>query len=169
MTAPIDPELLAEAVAMRAAGYTVPVISKKTGISQTTLNRKLREVKRGSAKQELIERYKKELIDSLSSSDSVKAHVASLIHDDLALTQLLREKAGETIEAIDTKNPALAARALAACATTLKVSSDTVRGHFRDGKPPIDPPPKPRSAEDLELDKASNAYLMNVLREAFPI
>lgn len=168
MTAPIDPELLAEAVAMRAAGYTVSVISRKTGVSQTTLNRKLRDVARGSAKKELIERFKKDLTDSLSSSDSVKAHIASLIQDDIALTQLLREKAGETIEAIDTRNPALAARALAACATTLKVSSDTVRGHFRDGKPPIEAPPKPRSPEEEELDKGFHAYLTDVLRQSFP-
>lgn len=165
MTAPIDPELLAEAVAMRAAGYTVAVISKATGIDRSTLKRALSDVKLGSAKKERVEHFENDLIDSFANVERVKTRIASLIQEDVTLAQAIREKVCETLESIDTKNSQLAARSLAACATAVKVSSDTVRNHFRDGKPPIEPPPRSRTAEEMmEFDRKFNEQIDEVLK-----
>lgn len=122
------PDQGAQAVILREAGYTLPAIAERLGISLSTVQRLLKKHKAvvGAATQALIEKARDEMLTSAYSLDSVQKTAASLVLDDLALSQKIRQKLFSALDYLDPSNP-IAFRSLAASATTLKLTQDVGR------------------------------------------
>lgn len=145
------PDVLAEALSMRAAGYTTIAISQKLGISARTLARHFAKhgTTKGSALPEVIEASRSELLALITSDDRIRQEVAQHLHDDLAHVKALRETLHATLSKIDEKPPttldevALAMRALVAYSTALRNTSDVWRHGLRLDKRTDDDKPLP--------------------------
>jgi transposase len=126
------PDQKAQIVTLRAAGYSISSIADRVSVSVSTVKRISHSTSKGSINQELMDEATKELIDTLSDS-TVKSHLASLVQDDLALSQRIRSAMFTTLEQIEKHKPSDACeagqimRALSSAATTLKLTSDTLR------------------------------------------
>ncbi|HBP0077217.1 helix-turn-helix domain-containing protein [Pseudomonas aeruginosa] len=122
------PDQGAQAVILREAGYTLPAIAERLGISLSTVQRLLKKHKAvaGATTQALIEKAREEMLASAFSLDSVQQTAASLVLDDLAIGQQIRRKLSSALEELDSSNP-IVFRALAASATTLKLTQDVGR------------------------------------------
>lgn len=126
------PAQLAEALAMRAAGYSVLAISQRLGISTRTLHRHFNKhgTAKGAVQAELIEVARQEMVGKLTSIDELKVEAARLIADNLAHARHLREimmTATEQMKAASLKDAVLVMRAAAAYATATKLTSDMLR------------------------------------------
>lgn len=131
-----SPDRIAEAVSLRAAGYTVTAISERTGISVRSLNRIFQKhgAKKGAVRDELIETAKRSLIEAVTSNDRIREEAARIVMDDLAHARLLRERmavATEHFNATNLEEAALLMRAAAAYSTALKNTSDMLRHSLR--------------------------------------
>ena len=131
-----SPEVIAQAVSLRAAGYTVAAISERTGISIRTLNRLFARhgTKKGAARDELIETAKRNLIEGVTSNERIKEEAARIVADDLAHARLLRMRiavASEHLTATNLEEAALLMRAAAAYSTAIKNTSDMLRHSLR--------------------------------------
>lgn len=129
------PDQLAQATLLRAAGWPLPTIADRVGLSVSTLYRHFRKhgVKKGSIKRELIDRAQKELLDTIDENAPLHQALAALIQSDISITHQLRERLAITVEQLNPTNlgeAVLAARAGAAVATALKTTSDTVAHHL---------------------------------------
>lgn len=107
-------------------------ISQRVGISPRTLQRHFSAnyAKKGSAKAELVEAARLELIKSVTNSDAIKGAVARLISDDIAHATHLRtilQEASEHLKATSLQDAVLVMRGAAAYSTALKNTSDTIR------------------------------------------
>ena len=135
----LSPDQTAQAVALRASGYTVTAISERLGVSVSTLNRIFHRHRttKGLAKDELIAAARKDLIEAVTSNERIKEEAARLVADDLAHCRLLRAKVAAAYELLNPttlEEAGIAMRAAAAAATTIKVTSDTVRHALRSDK-----------------------------------
>ena len=134
-----SPDQISEAVCLRAAGYTVPAISERLGLSIRTLHRLFEHhgVKKGALKSDLVEAAKRDLIEGVTSNERIKEEAARMVADDLAHTRLLRARmadASEHLVATNLDEAALVMRAAAAYSTALKNTSDTLRHSMRTEK-----------------------------------
>ena len=122
------PDQAAQAVILREAGWTVSAIAERMSISVSTAQRLLKKhnAVAGACTQALIEKARDELLTTAYSLESVQQAAASLIADELALTQQIRLKLANAIESLDPSDP-LAFRGLAAASTTLKLTQDVTR------------------------------------------
>lgn len=128
----VSPEKIAEAVTLRAAGYTATAIADRLGISVRSVNRVFEhhKAKKGEASHELVQAARQALIEGVTSNDRIKEEAARLIADDLAHARLLRSRiadATEHLTATNLEEAALLMRAAAAYSTALKNTSDTLR------------------------------------------
>lgn len=127
----VSPEKIAEAVTLRAAGYTVTAIADRLGVSVRTLHRMFdhHKAKKGEATNELIQTAKRNLMESVSN-EHIKVQAALMVADDLAHVRLLRSRMADSIEHLQANNlqeVALLARACAAFSVAIKNTSDTLR------------------------------------------
>ena len=122
------PDQAAQAVILREAGWTVSAIAERMSISVSTAQRLLKKhnAVAGACTQALIEKARDELLTTAYSLESVQQAAASLIADELALTQQIRLKLANAIESLDPSDP-VAFRGLAAASTTLKLTQDVTR------------------------------------------
>lgn len=122
------PDQAAQAVILREAGWTITAIAGRLSISVSTAQRLLKKhnAVAGAGAQALIEKAREELLTTAFSLEAVQQTVASLVIDELALTQQLRMKLANAVETLDPTNPTVF-RGLAAAATTLKLTQDVTR------------------------------------------
>lgn len=131
-----EPDEKLTALSLREAGFSALAISERTGVSVRTLYRWFSEhsVTKGTIKSELLEQAKAELLSYVKNDDAVRHEVARLIVDDLAHANALKQKMLEALELLKPSNiheAALALRAAASYATSLKALSDTVRASLK--------------------------------------
>lgn len=129
---------------MREAGYTALSIAEALGMSTRTLHRlfAMHGTKRGTVKQELLDSVRAELINRVTSDETIREEVARLINDDLAHSRHLREilvNASEQLRATNLTEAVLVMRAAAAYSTAIKNTSDTLRQTMRVDRPSVDP------------------------------
>lgn len=122
------PDQSTQAVILREAGYTLPAIATRLDLSISTVQRILKTNKAvaGASTQALIERAREEMLNMAFAMESVQQTAASLVLDDLALSQNIRMKLALALDALDLSNP-IAFRSLAASATTLKLTQEVAR------------------------------------------
>ncbi len=124
----IAPDVQAQVVALREAGYTLTSIASRLDIGISSVQRIIKKhgAVAGAATAGVIARARDEMIAAAYSLESVRQIAASLVHDDLDLAQRTRQKAAEVLEAIAvTADSAMqSARAIVAVATTLKLTQD---------------------------------------------
>ncbi len=132
MATKTPPDIEAKIVVLRSAGYTIPVIASKTGVSVSTIKRTIMRHPQASdeAQLNLVEEARSALRDEYGSDEALGGLYASLLADTLHHVEASREIANaalEKLEASDTKDAALIFRALTAHATTLKAHIDTIK------------------------------------------
>lgn len=133
---PAAPDAIAEALALREAGYTALAISQRLGISVRTLQRHFAAhgVRKGAIKKELLDQARLDIRSRVTSSDTIKDEAARLIADDLAHARHLRDvllSASDHMKASSLSESVLVMRAAAAYSTALKNTSDMVRHTLR--------------------------------------
>lgn len=131
-----SPEDIAEALALREAGFTALAISQRLGISIRTLQRHFAAAgtRKGAAKDEVLRRAKDDLMARITCDQTIKEEAARLVADDLAHSLHLREvilAASEQMKASNLEEAALVMRAAAAYSTTIKNTSDIIRQSLR--------------------------------------
>ncbi|SEJ33219.1 hypothetical protein SAMN05216201_10775 [Pseudomonas linyingensis] len=146
--AAIAPDVQAQVVALREAGYSLASIATRLDIGISSVQRiiKKRGAVAGAATDEMIARARDEMIAAAYGLESVQKIAASLVHDDLDLAQRTRQKAAAVLDAIEVTadNAMQSARALAAVATALKVTQDVQRRAL-----PLDKLERAASVEEL--------------------
>ena len=122
------PDQAVQAVILCEAGWTVSAIAERLSISVSTVQRLLKKnnAVAGAGTQALIEKAREELFASAFSLEAVQQTVAALVTDELALSQQIRTKLANALEALDPTDP-VAFRGLAAASTTLKLTQDVTR------------------------------------------
>lgn len=122
------PDQAAQAVILREAGWTISAIAARMSISISTAQRLLKKHKAvaGAATQALIDQAREELVTTAFSLEAVQQAVASLVADDLALTQQIRTKLASAVEILNPADP-IVFRGLAAASTALKLTQDVTR------------------------------------------
>ena len=122
------PDQSTQAVILREAGYTLPTIATRLELSISTVQRILKTNKTvaGASTQALIERAREEMLNSAFSLEEVQRTAAALVLDDLAISQQIRVKLSNAVDQLNPNDPG-ALRALAASATTLKLTQDVTR------------------------------------------
>lgn len=138
------PKEVIEVLALREAGYTVLAISQKLNISVRTIYRHLAKygTKKGSLKQEAIDKARGELLSLISSDVVIREQAAKLISDDLAHANHLRAiiiEASEQLKATTIQEAMFVMRAAAAYSTALKNTSDMVRHGLALDRARVDP------------------------------
>jgi AraC-like DNA-binding protein len=131
-----SPTDIAEAIALREAGFTALAISQRLGISVRSLQRHFAATKsvKGAIKADLLEQARADLLARVSSESSIKEEAARLIADDLAHSQHLRQimlAATEVMVAGNLSDAVQVMRAAAAYSTVLKNTSDIIRHSLR--------------------------------------
>lgn len=131
MSSRTSPDLEAQVVVLREAGYTAPAIAAQLGLSLSTTKRicKRRGVVVGASTGELIDQARKQMLDAAFELDAVQQQAAALVVEDLALSSLIRQKMIEQLEQIapGTSEPFRAMRAITAAATTLDLTQKISR------------------------------------------
>lgn len=122
------PDQSTQAVMLREAGYTLSAIATRLELSISTVQRILKTNKTvaGASTQALIERAREEMLNSAFSLEEVQRTAAALVLDDLAISQQIRVKLSNAVDQLDPNDPG-ALRALAASATTLKLTQEVTR------------------------------------------
>lgn len=122
------PDQSTQAVILREAGYTLPAIAARLELSISTVQRILRTNKAvaGASTQALIEKAREEMLNAAYALEQVQRTAAALVLDDLAISQQIRAKLSDCVDQIDPTDSG-ALRALAASATTLKLTQDVTR------------------------------------------
>lgn len=126
------PEQIAEVIAFREAGYSSATICHKTGLSPATITRisSRHSIKKSSIKDELIESARQSIVDELSSDIEIRDRIKKLVLDNMAHSELCRNKLLEALgrlTPLDTDSAATVIRACTSYATAIKASSDAVR------------------------------------------
>lgn len=119
------PDQNAQAIILREAGYTIPAIAHQLEISVSTAQRILKANKTvaGATQQKLIAKAREDMLNAAFALEKVQMKAASLVMDDLAISQQIRSKLSMGIDLLDPADIA-SLRALAASATTLKLTQD---------------------------------------------
>jgi AraC-like DNA-binding protein len=120
------------AIVMRHAGHSVASIAAAVGCSARTVSRLCSRfgVRRADFRKEAIERARADLLNDSTFTDALKSDLRALALDTAAQARALRDKISVTLEHIqpsDLESAAVASRALAALATSLKVTADTLK------------------------------------------
>ncbi|MFI8611178.1 helix-turn-helix domain-containing protein [Pseudomonas sp. NPDC077649] len=139
------PDQGAQAVIMREAGYTLPTIADRLGISLSTVQRLLKKHKAvaGATTQALIEKAREEMLASAFSLERIQQTAASLVLDDLAIARQIRRKLSNALDVLEPDSP-IVFRSLAASATALKLTQDVGRRAL-----PLDKLEQAQSVEEL--------------------
>lgn len=131
MSTKTKPDVEAQAVILREAGYTCPAIASQLNLSLSTTKRilKRRRAVAGAAAEALIEQARQRMLDAAFELDTVQSQAASLVLDDLALVRIIRDRTMETLEALDlsTSTPYQMMRTAVAAATALDLTQKTYR------------------------------------------
>ena len=122
------PDQSTQAVILREAGYTLPAIASRLELSISTVQRivKTNKAVAGASTQALVEKAREEMLNAAYALEQVQRTAAALVLDDLAISQQIRAKLSECVDQIDPADSG-ALRALAASATTLKLTQDVTR------------------------------------------
>ncbi|WP_283189855.1 helix-turn-helix domain-containing protein [Pseudomonas sp. PMCC200344] len=122
------PDQSTQAVILREAGYTLPAIATRLELSISTVQRILKTNKTvaGASTQALIEKAREEMLNAAYALEQVQRTAAALVLDDLAISQQIRAKLSDCVDQIDPTDSG-SLRALAASATTLKLTQDVTR------------------------------------------
>lgn len=122
------PDQNTQAVILREAGYTLPAIAARLELSISTVQRivKTNKAVAGTSTQALVEKAREEMLNAAYALEQVQRTAAALVLDDLAISQQIRAKLSECVDQIDPADSG-ALRALAASATTLKLTQDVTR------------------------------------------
>ena len=122
------PDQATQAVILREVGWTISAIADRLAISISTAQRLLKKhnAVAGAGTKALIEKAREELLTIAFSLESVQHTAASLVADELALTQQIRLKLANAIEQLNPADP-VAFRGLAAASTALKLTQDVTR------------------------------------------
>lgn len=122
------PDQNTQAVILREAGYTLPAIASRLELSISTVQRivKTNKAVAGASTQALVEKAREEMLNAAYALEQVQRTAAALVLDDLAISQQIRAKLSECVDQIDPADSG-ALRALAASATTLKLTQDVTR------------------------------------------
>ena len=131
MSTKTTPDVEAQAVILREAGYSCPAIAEKLDLSLSTTKRilKRRSAVAGAASASLVEQARQDMLSSAFELDTVQQHAAALVLDDLAMARMIREKAVEAMEALDpsTSTPYQMMRTVVAAATALDLTQKVAR------------------------------------------
>jgi predicted transcriptional regulator len=132
MATKTPPDIEAKIVILRSAGYTIPLIASKTGVSTSTVKRAIKRHPQPSdeAHLNLVAEARTALRDEYGSDDALAGLYASMLADTLHHIEASREIANAALAKLrttDTKDAALVFRALTAHATTLKAHVDTIK------------------------------------------
>ena len=119
------PDQNAQAVILREAGYTIPAIAHQLSLSVSTTQRilKANTAVAGATQQKLIAKAREDMLNAAFALEQVQMKAASLVMDDLAISQQIRSKLSMAVDQLDPGDIA-SLRALAASATTLKLTQD---------------------------------------------
>ncbi|WP_460163350.1 hypothetical protein [Pseudomonas sp. S2_F03] len=122
------PEQCTQAVILREAGYTLPAIASRLDLSISTVQRVLRvnKVVAGATTQALIEKAREDMLNAAYALEQVQRTAAALVLDDLAISHQIRAKLADCVGQLDPADSGTP-RALAASATTLKLTQDVTR------------------------------------------
>lgn len=122
------PDQSTQAVILREAGYTIPAIAHQLDLSVSTAQRILKANKTvaGATQQKLIAKAREDMLNAAFALEQVQMKAASLVMDDLAISQQIRSKLSMAVDQLDPADIA-SLRALAASATTLKLTQDVYR------------------------------------------
>lgn len=128
----ISPTNKKRIIALREAGFTIGVIAQKVGVSPRSIDRVCREfgAKKGRLSREAVEKAKADLLNDSDFVNEIKLGLRIIALDSIAQVISLRNRVASTLDSInshDLESAALAARSLAALATAIRVSSDSVR------------------------------------------
>ncbi|MBW8337093.1 helix-turn-helix domain-containing protein [Stutzerimonas stutzeri] len=131
MSTKTTPDVEAQAVILREAGYSCPAIAEKLDLSLSTTKRilKRRSAVAGAATESLVEQARQSMLNTAFDLDAVQQHAAALVLDDLALSRMIRGKVVEVIEGLDlsTSTPYQAMRTVVAAATALELTQKVAR------------------------------------------
>jgi hypothetical protein len=131
MSTKTTPDIEAQAVILREAGYSCPAIAEKLDLSLSTTKRilKRRSAVAGAATESLVEQARQGMLNTAFDLDAVQQHAAALVLDDLALSRMIRGKVVEVIESLDlsTSTPYQAMRTVVAAATALDLTQKVAR------------------------------------------
>ena len=131
MSTKTTPDVEAQAVILREAGYSCPAIAEKLDLSLSTTKRilKRRSAVAGAATESLVEQARQGMLNTAFDLDAVQQHAAALVLDDLALSRMIRGKVVEVIEGLDlsTSTPYQAMRTVVAAATALELTQKVAR------------------------------------------
>lgn len=131
MSTKTTPDVEAQAVILREAGYSCPAIAEKLDLSLSTTKRilKRRSAVAGAATESLVEQARQSMLNTAFDLDAVQQHAAALVLDDLALSRMIRGKVVEVIEGLDlsTSTPYQAMRTVFAAATALELTQKVAR------------------------------------------
>ncbi len=161
------PHEVTEILALREAGYTVLAISQKLNLSDRTVHRHLATygAKKGSIKEEVIEKARNELFNLVTSNSTILAEAAKLIVDDIAHSTHLRAillEASAHLKATTLPEAVLVMRAAAAYSTAFKNTSDTIR-HSLGADKLID---EAGELPELIITELSNEQIKEMAKEA---
>lgn len=131
MSTKTTPDVEAQAVILREAGYSCPAIAEKLDLSLSTTKRilKRRSAVAGAATESLVEQARQGMLNTAFDLDAVQQHAAALVLDDLALSRMIRGGIVEAVEALDpsTSTPYQMMRTLVAAATALDLTQKVAR------------------------------------------
>lgn len=131
MSSKTTPDIEAQAVILREAGYSCPAIAEKLDLSLSTTKRilKRRSAVAGAATESLVEQARQGMLNTAFDLDAVQQHAAALVLDDLALSRMIRAKVVEAMEALDpsTSTPYQMMRTVVAAATALDLTQKVAR------------------------------------------
>ncbi|WP_313118583.1 helix-turn-helix domain-containing protein [Ectopseudomonas guguanensis] len=131
MSRKTKPDIEAQAVILREAGYSCPAIAAQLDLSLSTTKRilKRRGAVAGAATEALIEQARQNMLNAAFDLETVQGQAAALTLEDIALARLIREKTVETLEALDpsTSTPYQMMRTTVAAATALDLTQKVSR------------------------------------------
>lgn len=131
----LTPEQKRQALAHRAAGWTLSSIAEKLGTSVSTLKRLFDEhsVKRGGISEELVAAAKSELV----MIGDLKQEISAMLRDDLVLIRKARTAISLTLDQIindDTTPAVVKARSLAGLCTAMNLNQAAYRKSLQVSK-----------------------------------
>lgn len=131
MSSKTKPNIEAQAVILREAGYTCPAIAAQLDLSLSTTKRilKRRGVVAGAASATLIEQARQNMLNTVFELDTVQEHAAALALEDFALSRMIREHIVEALEQLNpsTCTPYQMMRITVAAATALDLTQKVNR------------------------------------------
>lgn len=131
MSTKTTPDVEAQAVILREAGYSCPAIAEKLDLSLSTTKRilKRRSAVAGAATASLVEQARQGMLNAAFDLDAVQQHAAALVLDDLALSRMIRGGVVDVVEALDpsTSTAYQMMRTLVAAATALDLTQKVAR------------------------------------------